>query len=146
MSSLAMCIKFQKQVGVNWPLMRRTTRTYPLTCHLVSKYIKKVKHVCGSSQDCECRSRLPDRPRKKARMRFLMEDNKGFQWNGKGKEQSIVEVMPKRLAYDLFQNVSCPAISESKLTCNSNVSIITDGSIGQYQFKHNMLKSTQHAV
>jgi hypothetical protein len=43
----------------------------------------------------------------------------------------------KRNKYDLFQNVSCTAISESKLACNSNVQMITDGPVGQYQFKYN---------
>ena len=41
-----------------------------------------------------------------------------------------------------FQNVSCPAISESKLSCNINVALVFDGPIAQYQIK-SMLKGTQ---
>ena len=85
---------------------------------------------------------MPDRPRKKACVRYVKQSNPWFAWNGTEKDQPIIEILPKRQDYDLFQNVSCKAISESKLTCNSNVSVITDGPVGQYQFKY-ILKSTQ---
>jgi hypothetical protein len=51
-------------------------------------------------------------------------------------------MLSKQLNYDLFQKASCKAISESKLTSNSNVSIITYGLVGQYQFKY-IMKATQ---
>ena len=92
--------------------------------------------------ECECRYRMPDRPRKKACVRFVKDDNKWIEWDGTEKHQPIIEVLPKRYTYDLFQNVCCKAISESKMTCNSNVAIITDGPVGQYQFKY-VMKSTQ---
>jgi Helitron helicase-like domain at N-terminus len=135
----AMCIKFQKQVGGT---IDRNTRlavnaaynshlsSHVSSCFRCQKKGKKAKHVCGSTKDCECRYRMPDRPRKKACVRYIKDDSKWFEWNGVEKKQPIVEVLPKRVHYDLFQNVSCKAISESKLTCNSNVSIVTDGPIG----------------
>ena len=38
--------------------------------------------------------------------------------------------------YDLFQNVCCRAILHSKFSCNSNLSLILDGPIGQYMHKY----------
>jgi hypothetical protein len=55
---------------------------------------------------------------------------------------NYIEVLPKWHIFYLFQNVACCAISVSKFTCNSNISIITDGPVGQYQFKY-VLKPTQ---
>ena len=59
------------------------------------------------------------------------------------KVQPIVQVCVKRGTYDLFQNIACTAVSESKFACNSNVQLITDGPISQYQFKYNF-KPTQN--
>jgi hypothetical protein len=103
---------------------------------------RKRSHVCGTSRDCECRYQMPDRPRKKACIRNVNNSNLWFEWTGDDKLQLIIKVLPKSHTYDLFQNVSCMAISESKLTCNSNVSNITDGPVGQYQFKY-IMKSMQ---
>lgn len=111
-------------------------------CFKCQKKKKKKKHVCTSSSDCECRYRMPDRSRKQACVRFVKEVNPWFEWNGIEKQQPIIEVLPKRHTYDCFQNVSCHAISEAKFTCNSNLSIITDGPVGMYQFKY-IMKSTQ---
>ena len=63
-------------------------------------------------------------------------------WAGDQTIQPLLQVLPKRRTYDLFQNVSCPAISESKLSCNINVALVFDGPIAQYQIK-SMLKGTQ---
>lgn len=95
---------------------------------------KKRKHICGKK--CECRYRLPDRKRKKTEVYIATEHATWFSWNGEEKTQPLVQFLPKRGTYDSFQNVSCPAISESKLTCNSNVAVITDGPIGMYSCKY----------
>lgn len=95
---------------------------------------KKRKHVCG--KNCECRYRLPDKRRKVSRLHVQKDDSPWFMWNGQEKKQPIVQFLPKRGTYDLFQNVSCAAISESKFTCNSNVTVITDGPIGMYCCKY----------
>jgi hypothetical protein len=111
----AMCIQFQKYVGgtidpctqlaIN-AVYNSHSSAHVSGCFRCQKMAKKLKHVCGSSQDCECRFRLPDRPRKKARIRYVQEDNMWFEWNRVEKKQSIVKVLPKRNIYDLFQNVS----------------------------------------
>ena len=111
-----------------------------LSCHTAScfKCNKRGKgkggHKCGPQ--CECRYRLPDRARPKARVKTESEGTPWFKWDGEQAKQPLVQILPKRKPYDLFQNVSCKAISESKLACNSNVSLITDGPVSQYQIKY----------
>lgn len=100
---------------------------------------KKRKHVCGPT--CECRYHRPDKKRKQTTIKTEYEGGDWYQWNGIKKTQPIVQVCVKRGTYDLFQNVCCTAISESGFACNSNVQMITDGPIGQYQFKYNFKKT-----
>ena len=44
--------------------------------------------------------------------------------------------------YDLFQNTSCRAISESAIACNTNLQLQTGGPLSAYQIKYSM-KDTQ---
>ena len=53
-----------------------------------------------------------------------------------------MEMCLKRKEYDAFQNVYCPAISYSKLTCNTNILFIFPGPVGGYCFNYS-LKKTQ---
>ena len=111
-----------------------------LSCHSNScfkcqkKGSKKRGHICGPT--CECRYRLPDK--KRARAEILEENNSidWFSWNGDAHKQPLAQILPKRGQYDLFQNASCNAISHSKFACNSNISLILDGPIGQYMHKY----------
>lgn len=54
----------------------------------------------------------------------------------------VKEVNKKRSFFDAFMNISCPAITQSKLTCNTNISLITPGTPAQYTFKY-CTKGTQ---
>ena len=89
--------------------------------------IKKRNHKCDS--ECECRFCLPDRKRRKTQIRTLEEKKPWFTWSGGWRDQALVEFLPRRSSYDVFQNISCKAISESKFSCNSNISLITDGPV-----------------
>lgn len=101
---------------------------------------KKRKHVCG--EHCECRYRMPDRQRQRTSVKDVPgASNRWYTYSGKVETQPIVEFLPTRATYDLFQNVTCPAISHSKFACNSNVALITDGPVSQYQFKYQMKKN-----
>ena len=117
-----------------------------VSCHVRSCFKcqgvkKKCKHICG--EKCECRYHFPDKGRPNALVRYIKDGGvRWFSWNGSEYLQPLVEFLPKRNCYDLFQNVCCPAISHSKLTCNSNIALITDGPLSQYQFKY-QLKKTQ---
>lgn len=142
----ARIIEFQKFVDA--PIQET-----PVTCINASTNHHDSKHVnscfrCGKpkkkghvhNQECECRFRKPDL----ARPDTLISNtqlkggvHKWFTFRGEEINQPLVEFLVKRKKYDLFQNVSCKAISESKFACNSNVQHITDGPLGQYQFKYN---------
>ena len=100
----------------------------------------KKEHKCGPN--CECRYRMPDRKRKHTCIKTEYKGAPWYTWNGEKLEQPIVQICAKRGNYDLFQNISCPAISLSKFACNSNIQLITDGPVGQYQIKYNF-KPTQ---
>jgi len=47
-----------------------------------------------------------------------------------------------RHAYDAFQNEYCKAVTQSRLCCNSNVTFVMYGRVGQYNFKY-AVKGTQ---
>ena len=95
---------------------------------------RKRKHKCGKT--CECRYRLPDKKRKLTAVKYEKEESTWYSWSGGKKSQPLLNFLPSRNNYDLFQNVQCEAVSQSKFTCNSNVSVITDGPIGMYACKY----------
>jgi len=102
---------------------------------------RKTKRKAGKNY--ECRYRYPQRKKRRTIVQNASNEKvKWFLWDGSCEERYIKEVCLKRQAYDAFQNVSCPAISHSKLTCNTNISLIMPGPIGQYAFKYT-LKGTQ---
>ena len=90
----------------------------------------------------ECRYRLPKRKKRKTIMQNTEDVVRWYLWNGTFNERSIKEICIKRHGYNAFQNVSCPAISQSKMTCNTNVQEILEGPVGQYSFKY-VIKPTQ---
>ena len=85
---------------------------------------------------------MPDQKRLRTDIKTENNGADWFKWNGAIRKQPIVQICVKRGGYDVFQNTSCKAISESKFACNSNVQLITDGPIGAYQYKYNF-KPTQ---
>jgi hypothetical protein len=95
---------------------------------------KRKRHVCGPN--CECRFHLPDRKRIRAEVFKDKENANWYSWNGTYSVQSLSHMIPKRNYYDVFQNVACNAISNSKLCCNTNVTPVIDGPIGQYIYKY----------
>jgi hypothetical protein len=101
---------------------------------------KGGKHVCGPK--CECRCRLLDKSRLHTSIKRNSEGVLWHLWNGNHEVQPLLQFLPKWSVYNLFQNTSCQAVSKSKFAYDSNVSVITDGPIAQYQFKCH-LKGTQ---
>ena len=145
----AMVVQYQKdRTGVILPphivnaLCQHHNSNHVKSCF---KCNGKRKHVCTSS--CECRYRLPDCARKRANVRTLEEGgSRWFSWTGEREVKDLLDIQPSRHAYDLFQNVSSPAISASKFSCNNNVSLLSEGPIAQYQFKYNFKKTNQDDV
>ena len=139
---LATCVEYQKPnstvcptAAINCAYQSHASNHHKncFRCNKLSKDRKK-KHKCGEA--CECQYRLPDLPRHKSTVRTINQGVGWFSWTGVSKKQPLLQIHPKRNIYDLFQNVSCAAVSESKFTCNSNVALITDGPIGMYTCKY----------
>ena len=111
-----------------------------MSCHVSGCFRCQKKgsnrkgHICGPN--CECRCRLPDLSRHGATMCYDTQGMPWHSWAGETWEQPLGQVLPKRNTCDLFQNVCCRAVSFSKFSCNSNLSVILDGPIGQYMHKY----------
>ena len=84
----------------------------------------------------ECRYHFPRREKKRTHIESVAEKVPWFDWTGQSRLRSIQEVHRKRHQYDAFQNVSCPAISWSKICGNSNITWNMYGPISQYNIKY----------
>ena len=138
---LSKIVEYQKSSTLDPPKeCINATYQHHVSCHVSNcfkcqkKGSKKRGHVCGP--DCECRYRMPDLKRPRAELLTECNAVTWYLWNGDSRKQPLMQVCPKRGTYDLFQNVSCNAISHSKFSCNSNVSCVIDGPIGAYQHKY----------
>ena len=102
---------------------------------------EKEKRKHGNNY--ECRYRTPQR--KRARTSVVNASDTPipwYLWDGSFSERHVKEILIRRHQYDAFQNVCCLAISQSKMTCNTNVANLMPGPSGQYNFKYNF-KDTQ---
>ena len=101
---------------------------------------------CGKDKNKkpeECRYRYPQRMHRETIIQNASAAVVSwYAWDGSKTDRFIKEVCPRRGKYDVFQNICCPAISHSKLTCNTNITVVMPGPVGQYSFKYN-LKGTQ---
>ena len=100
-----------------------------------AKKKKKKQTRKRKRNEDECRMRLPDRKRRRTCVSDVKEVP-WYRWDGTPIKKKIVEVNPRRGEFDQFQNVSCPAISQSKMTCNSNIKIISPGPVVIYVTKY----------
>ena len=99
------------------------------------------KAISLRPEEYECRMRLPNIPREHT-MLEPTDDRKFFAFDGTEHNRPFYTLRPKRLPYDCFQNVSCPAVSLSKLGCgNTNVSFVFPGPILSYTCKYQMKKT-----
>ena len=125
---------------------------YNLHCHnrasCFNKSSANLQESCKRAKrkiavNTDCRYRMPRKRQKLTTVQNVTDDKiKWFKFDGSFNERCIKEIVPRRHRYDAFQNVSCRAISHSKLTCNTNFQMIMEGLPGQYCFKY-MLKCTQ---
>ena len=91
----------------------------------------------------ECRFRYPKRAKTTTSVENITSDPVAwYTWYGKEQTRHLKEFSVRRGDYDIFQNTSCPAISLSKMTCNTNLSALTPGPACQYSFKYS-IKDTQ---
>lgn len=144
----AMCVEYQSGTR---PLNTTVVNAaYNFHQHTQSCFAKKKRkrsdaNTTNDNQKsfCECRYRSPKRAKRITQINPV-EDKKidWFKWNGTSTSVHIQEVLLKRHAFDAFQNEYCRAISNSRLCCNSNVSLLMYGPTGQYSFKY-AVKATQ---
>ena len=59
-----------------------------------------------------------------------------YKWNGTYEKRDILEIVPKRSAYDAFQNLSLNCWSKTKFACNTNINLIMPSPVSQYTFKY----------
>ena len=141
----AMAIEFQKNnlqteipkyvIDFGYNIHHHTT-----SCFNLNKGNKK--NVIHGIQN-DCRYRIPQRQKSETIIQNVTQEPLAwYNWNGEFQERHIMEICLKRKEYDAFQNVFCPAISYSKLTCNTNILFIFPGPIGGYCFNYS-LKKTQ---
>lgn len=103
---------------------------------------RKRKLGNGTNQN-ECRYRHPKKPRARTVIENVTDKPMPwYLWNGEYELRHIKEICPKRHKYDVFHNTYCPAISLSKMTCNTNLVPVMPGPTSQYQYKYT-LKPTQ---
>jgi hypothetical protein len=94
-----------------------------------------------SAADFECRGLFPKLPNPQTRVELIATEQY-FRWDGTVEMRPLYTLIPERGCYDLFQNVCCKAVSESKVACNSNVTFLFPGPYTFYCCKYNM-KATQ---
>jgi hypothetical protein len=91
--------------------------------------------------DDECRYSLPQIPCNDTQIEPLIEDGDWASWTGKMLKRTQLRITPERGAYDVYMNTYCPAVSNSKLACNSNVRWLCGGSEAFYTTKYTTKKT-----
>ena len=93
--------------------------------------------------ETECRHRYPKC--RKIVMTIRTTDTQGlewYKWNGTYEKRDILEIVPKRSAYDAFQSLSLNCWNKTKFACNTNTNLIMPGPASQYAFQY-LNKGTQ---
>ena len=107
-------------------------------CFRCSDKTRKRKRV----DDDECRYHLPAPFCQHTTFRPSKKPTAWFDWTGKMSDATMFDIVPRRNQFDLFQNTSCRAISESAVACNTNLQMQTGGPVAGYQMKYTH-KNTQ---
>ena len=145
----AMCVEYQADQNMLTIDGVIVEAAYNFHSHVKSSCFKKSgsgrRNKCkrAAQRMTECRYRLPQRKKRNTVFQeTTSEPCKWYDWKGNVFGRHVKEVCVRRHAYDAFQNVSCPAIGHSKMTCNTNVAAIMPGPIAPYTFKYH-IKETQ---
>ena len=67
---------------------------------------------------------------------------KWYKWDGSYEFRNAMEIVPKHIVYDAFQNVSIHCWNRTKFACNTNLMLLMPGPYSQYVFKYSH-KGTQ---
>ena len=147
----AMAIEFQKCSSQEEPYEHIKTvvnAAYNHHMHAPSSCFKctsatSKKRKRMNSYNQECRYKYPKRAKRATEISNLSDDTvQWYHYDGTFTDIHVKQASIKRHGYDAFQNTCCPAVSLSKMTCNTNVSLLMPGPVGLYSFKYG-LKPTQ---
>ena len=110
----------------------------------VNYNIHSTSHVrtCFGSKCPECRYKFPKKSNKRTRIDIPEDEQDWFSYTGVCCKRRIIEILPERGSLDVCMNNYCPMVSETKLACNSNVSVIVNGVQAFYVTKYTS-KNTQ---
>ena len=123
-----MCINYQQ--GRGWTCVKSDVinSSYNIHNHTSSCFGKDIKLINNKNSDLnlkrkarsfECRYKYPRMSYERTTIDNVDElQQKWYSWNGTFRHRYIKEINIKRRKYDQFQNISCPAISLSKLLLN----------------------------
>ena len=112
--------------------------------HAKSSCFKKFKEEERQKRSsvgtvAECRYRYPKKASRTTKIiNSTRKKQSWFTWKGTRLERYIKEAIRQRSKYDVFQNISCKSVSYSKLTCNSNLTLVMEGPVGMYNTKYNV--------
>ena len=118
---------------------------YNCHCHNERGCFRRDREVGRKTKErgCECRYRFPRPPTKQTKVEEITKDKVSwYKFSGEDKPRHLYEIRPRRGRLDVYQNDCCPAVSHSKLSCNTNISAVMTGPMGMYCFKYNT-KDTQ---
>jgi hypothetical protein len=131
------------------PIINHAAYDNHLSCHTKTCFrcYKKAKGSRLTPSDYECRSHLPQLPNPYSTFLEEIIHAVYFMWTGEACQIPWFRLKPKRMMYDLFQNQSCKCISESKISGNSNCTMLMPGPVFcytcKYPFKKNQAEEQQ---
>ena len=110
----------------------------------VNYNVHSTSHVrsCFRDKSPECRYRFPKKSNKRTRIDLPDEGQDWFSYTGVCRKRRIIEIFPTIGGLDVCMNNYCPIVSQTKLACNSNVSVLVNGVHAFYVTKY-ATKKTQ---
>jgi hypothetical protein len=118
---------------INYAAYNNHLSTHTKTCFRCNKKDRKARMF---SSDYECRMAYPQLPNLQRTHIEETQEFRHFSWNGTEVVLPFYVLKPRRGRYDLFQNKACKAITESKISGNSNISFLFPGPVTVYTSKY----------
>ena len=97
--------------------------------------------------ETECQHRFPKCHKIIMTIRTTdIQDIQWYKWNGTYETRDILEIVPKRSAYDAFQNLSLNCWNKTKFACITNINLIMPRPVSPYTFKYQSKRTQQEDV
>ena len=136
----SMAIDYQKGLNTEIPYYV-VECAYNVHYHVPKTCFKKRRK--DRPPDDECRMRYPKNKRRKTCVEATGDEPiPWYNYDGSHILKICHEILVRRSEWDAFQNQSCPSVGHSKLTCNTNLSMMLPGLVASYIAKY-VMKDTQ---